>query len=55
MMQTMYELVVHRRFERLLGGGRIPLYHQVKDTMTKISFFQHCVKYSLLFPPESMS
>lgn len=34
LMQTMYELVVHKKLERLLGGGRIPFYHQVKDEMT---------------------
>lgn len=28
LMQSMYEVVVHKRLERLLGGARMPFYHK---------------------------
>ncbi|MFC4101118.1 GNAT family N-acetyltransferase [Paenibacillus xanthanilyticus] len=34
LMQTMYEVVVHLRLRRLLGGGRMPGYHLAADEAT---------------------
>ncbi|NMH71392.1 GNAT family N-acetyltransferase [Bacillus sp. RO3] len=34
LMNAMYEIVVHLRLERLLGGGRIPTYHKVAHEMS---------------------
>jgi ribosomal protein S18 acetylase RimI-like enzyme len=34
LMQAMYELVIHRRLRRLLGGGRMPGYGQYADEWT---------------------
>ena len=34
MMQSMYEVVVELGLDRLLGGGRMPGYHNVADTMS---------------------
>lgn len=34
LMQTMYEVVVHLRLKRLLGGGRMPGYHLVAGEAT---------------------
>ncbi|MFD0694046.1 GNAT family N-acetyltransferase [Paenibacillus sp. GCM10027628] len=34
MMQSMYEVVVQLGLDRLLGGGRMPGYHKVADTMS---------------------
>jgi ribosomal protein S18 acetylase RimI-like enzyme len=34
LMNAMYEIVVHLKLERLLGGGRIPTYHKYSHTFT---------------------
>ncbi|GLI86055.1 putative N-acetyltransferase YkwB [Rossellomorea marisflavi] len=34
MMDALYEIVVHLRLERLLGGGRIPTFHSYRDRYT---------------------
>ncbi|MFA9555713.1 GNAT family N-acetyltransferase [Evansella sp. AB-rgal1] len=34
LMQSMYEVVVHKDLDRLLGGGRLPGFHKVADRMT---------------------
>lgn len=46
LMQTMYGLVVHKKLERLLGGGRIPLYHQVKDDMSPEEYVESVIQGS---------
>ncbi|MBB3110344.1 ribosomal protein S18 acetylase RimI-like enzyme [Paenibacillus phyllosphaerae] len=40
LMQTMYEVVVHLRLRRLLGGGRMPGYHHVADTMSAEAYLE---------------
>ncbi len=34
LMQSMYEVVVHKGLERLLGGGRMPGYHKFAEQMS---------------------
>jgi ribosomal protein S18 acetylase RimI-like enzyme len=34
LMQSMYEVVVHLKLDRLLGGGRMPGYHKYAENMT---------------------
>ncbi|ACJ33690.1 GNAT family N-acetyltransferase [Anoxybacillus flavithermus] len=34
LMQSMYEVVVHQKLERLLGGSRMPGYHRYANEMT---------------------
>jgi hypothetical protein len=34
MMQAMYHVVIQKNLSRLLGGGRMPGYHKVADTIT---------------------
>jgi ribosomal protein S18 acetylase RimI-like enzyme len=34
MMQAMYHVVIEKGLVRLLGGGRMPSYHKVADTLT---------------------
>ncbi|WP_409300999.1 GNAT family N-acetyltransferase [Peribacillus sp. SCS-155] len=34
MMQSMYQVVVEKKLDRLLGGGRMPGYHKVAPQMT---------------------
>lgn len=34
LMQSMYEVVVHERLERLLGGARMPFYHKYRNEMS---------------------
>ncbi|TVY10069.1 GNAT family N-acetyltransferase [Paenibacillus cremeus] len=38
LMQSMYEVVVQLKLERLLGGGRLPGYHEHADTMTAVQY-----------------
>ncbi|MFB9330434.1 GNAT family N-acetyltransferase [Paenibacillus aurantiacus] len=43
LMQTMYEVVVHLRLRRLLGGGRMPGYHLVSDEATPEQYVEDVV------------
>ena len=42
-MQTMYELVVHLRLKRLLGGGRIPGYHRYQHEASASQYVDRVV------------
>ncbi|MDF2681059.1 MAG: N-acetyltransferase [Brevibacillus sp.] len=43
MMQAMYELVVHRGLQRLLGGGRMPGYGRYADEWTPEEYVERVV------------
>jgi ribosomal protein S18 acetylase RimI-like enzyme len=40
LMQSMYETVIQLKLERLLGGGRMPAFHQYADTYTVDQYVQ---------------
>lgn len=44
LMFSMYDVVVHLRLERLLGGGRMPGYHKQADRMSAIQYIDAVVK-----------
>jgi ribosomal protein S18 acetylase RimI-like enzyme len=50
MMQAMYELVVHRGLERLLGGGRMPGYGRHASGMSAEAYLEKVVKGELKDP-----
>ncbi|MBD0381997.1 GNAT family N-acetyltransferase [Paenibacillus sedimenti] len=50
MMQSMYEVVVQLGLERLLGGGRMPGYHKVADSMTIEAYAEAIMSGSLKDP-----
>lgn len=50
MMQSMYHIVIEKRLERLLGGGRMPGYHQVADKMTPEQYLAAVMKGDLKDP-----
>ncbi|MCY8032341.1 GNAT family N-acetyltransferase [Bacillus sonorensis] len=68
LMQTMYELTVFKGLERLLGGGRIPHYHQSAESLSPeqyvqavldgkkrdpvLSFLLHCGRSPLCIIPD---
>lgn len=43
LMQSMYERVVQDGLERLLGGGRMPGYHQFSDTLTAEQYIEQVI------------
>lgn len=43
LMQTMYEVVVHLRLKRLLGGSRIPGYHRYQDQATASQYVDRVI------------
>ncbi|WP_134701844.1 GNAT family N-acetyltransferase [Ammoniphilus sp. YIM 78166] len=50
LMLSMYDVVVHLRLERLLGGGRMPGYHKVSKEMTAEQYLHAIVKGELKDP-----
>ncbi|SEN43723.1 hypothetical protein SAMN05192533_11350 [Mesobacillus persicus] len=50
LMQSMYEVVVHKGLDRLLGGGRMPGYHKHASTMTADHYLEQVVKGTLKDP-----
>ncbi|RBW70816.1 GNAT family N-acetyltransferase [Bacillus taeanensis] len=44
LMQSMYDVVIHKRLERLLGGGRMPGYHKRADKITAEQYLQEIVE-----------
>ncbi|MFC0560388.1 GNAT family N-acetyltransferase [Halalkalibacter alkalisediminis] len=50
LMQSMYEVVVHKGLDRLLGGGRLPGYHKVADRMSAEDYLEAVVKGKLKDP-----
>ncbi|GGA86602.1 GNAT family N-acetyltransferase [Ornithinibacillus halotolerans] len=43
LMQSMYEVVVHKGLERLLGGGRMPGYYRYSDYITAEEYVSEVV------------
>ncbi|MCP8616101.1 GNAT family N-acetyltransferase [Salirhabdus salicampi] len=43
LMQSMYEVVVHLRLERLLGGGRMPNYHKYVNSLNASQYVEEVV------------
>lgn len=50
LMQTMYEVVVHLRIARLLGGGRMSGYHRVADRMSAEAYLAAVLRGELNDP-----
>ncbi|ARK30205.1 GNAT family N-acetyltransferase [Halalkalibacter krulwichiae] len=50
LMQSMYEVVVHKGLDRLLGGGRLPGYHKVAETMSVEQYLHAVIKGDLKDP-----
>jgi ribosomal protein S18 acetylase RimI-like enzyme len=50
LMLSMYEVVVHKGLERLLGGGRMPGYHKKVNEMTPEQYLESVVKGELKDP-----
>ena len=50
LMSSMYDVVVHKELDRLLGGGRMPGYHKKKNEMTADQYLAAVVKGELKDP-----
>lgn len=50
LMSSMYDVVVHKGLDRLLGGGRMPGYHKKKHEMTADQYLAAVVKGELKDP-----
>jgi ribosomal protein S18 acetylase RimI-like enzyme len=44
LMQSMFEVVIHKGVDRLLGGGRMPGYHKVAQEVSPEKYLQEVVK-----------
>ncbi|MFC0470494.1 GNAT family N-acetyltransferase [Halalkalibacter kiskunsagensis] len=50
LMLAMYDVVVHKGLDRLLGGGRMPGYHKKAKEMTPVQYLEAVVKGELKDP-----
>lgn len=50
LMSSMYDVVVHKELDRLLGGGRMPGYHKKKNEMSADQYLAAVVKGELKDP-----
>jgi len=50
LMFSMYDVVVHHRLTRLLGGGRLSGYHRVADRMTPEQYLDEVIRGELNDP-----
>ncbi|WP_243385854.1 GNAT family N-acetyltransferase [Bacillus kexueae] len=50
LMFSMYEVVIQRKLDRLLGGGRMPGYHKVQSSYSPESYVEHVTKGKLKDP-----
>jgi ribosomal protein S18 acetylase RimI-like enzyme len=50
MMQAMYHVVIEKGYDRLLGGGRMPGYHKVAETMTPNEYLTAIINGQLKDP-----
>jgi ribosomal protein S18 acetylase RimI-like enzyme len=50
LMFSMYDVVIHKRLERLLGGGRMPGYHKKASELTAEQYLEAVVKGKLKDP-----
>ncbi|SEM84506.1 GNAT family N-acetyltransferase [Paenibacillus sp. OV219] len=44
LMLSMYDVVIHLRLTRLLGGGRMPSYNKVKDEVSAAQYLQGVIE-----------
>ncbi|WP_341301323.1 GNAT family N-acetyltransferase [Lysinibacillus sp. FSL H8-0500] len=50
MMQAMYQIVVEQKLNRLVGGGRMPGYHQYAERLSAAQYVQSVVNGELTDP-----
>lgn len=50
LMNTMYELAVEKRMERLLGGGRIPFYHKYAHEISASQYVEDVIEGKKIDP-----
>lgn len=50
LMLSMYEVVIHRGLDRLIGGGRMPGYHKVAHSMSPIQYVDSVVNGEMKDP-----
>lgn len=50
LMLSMYDVVIHNRLERLLGGGRMPGYYKKAGEMTAEQYLEEVIKGNLKDP-----
>lgn len=50
LMQSMYDLVTHKKLDRLLGGGRMPGYHKYADHLSPKQYLYSVVKGEIKDP-----
>ncbi len=50
LMQSMYDVVIHKNIDRLLGGGRMPGYHKHSDKLTPDEYLENVLTGALRDP-----
>jgi len=50
LMQSMYEVVIHKNLDRLLGGGRMPGYHHFAKELSPEQYVEKVIKGELHDP-----
>ncbi|QOR64750.1 GNAT family N-acetyltransferase [Cytobacillus suaedae] len=50
LMQSMYDVVIHKGIDRLLGGGRMPGYHKHSDRLTPEEYLESVLTGALRDP-----
>ncbi|MEE6132398.1 GNAT family N-acetyltransferase [Priestia sp. GS2] len=50
MMNAMYDNVIHLKLERLIGGGRMPAYHQYQRKLTPEQYIEEILKGTIQDP-----
>ena len=50
LMQSMYEVVIHKKLVRLLGGGRMPGYHKQADNLSAEAYLEQVVSGKIKDP-----
>lgn len=50
LMLSMYDVVIYKGLERLLGGGRMPGFHKYSSNMTAVEYLQSVVKGDIKDP-----
>ncbi|MBE4909776.1 GNAT family N-acetyltransferase [Bacillus luteolus] len=50
LMQSMYDVVIHKDLDRLLGGGRMPGYHRVSEELSPQDYLNKIISGTLRDP-----
>lgn len=50
LMESMYEVVVHKQLDRLLGGGRMPGYQKIANELTPEQYLEKVIRGELRDP-----